>query len=225
MDNRRASRARRKLDGMYRTLENVYGPQGWWPADDRFEVIVGAILTQNTSWANVTRAIDNLKRARALSPQALSRLPVGRLAEIIRPAGYYRQKARKLKEFLAFLFQVSGGSLDRLFTEEQPGLREKLLGVWGIGPETADSILLYAGRYPIFVVDAYTLRIFRCQGLIPAGAGYDDAQRLVMEQMENEEPFFNEFHALLVKLGNTHCRKKPRCEACPLRPGRGRKKG
>lgn len=218
------SRPGRKLDAMYRALENAYGPQGWWPAETRFEVIVGAILTQNTSWENVTRALKNLDRINGLSIRGMRRMTVGRLAGQIKPAGYYRQKAKKLKEFLSFLDHEYRGDLDSMFAERTAVLREKLLGIWGIGPETADSILLYAGSRPVFVVDAYTLRIFQCQGLIAEKTGYHEVQETVMQHMEKNARVFNEFHALLVKLGKTHCRKTPRCEGCPLMRRRSRKR-
>lgn len=211
---------REKLLDVYSRLEKAFGPQGWWPGDGRFEIIVGAILTQNTSWANVTRALDNLKRLNRLNPEGMMELGTDELAEYIRPAGYYRQKARRLKEFLYFFQDEYGGDLDRLFSEEPRRLRERLLRVRGIGPETADSILLYAGHYPIFVVDAYTCRIFRCQGLISEEATYDEVQRLVMDNLDPDERLFNEFHALMVRLGKTHCRKAPRCRGCPLEEDR-----
>ena len=218
------SRPGRKLNAMYRALENAYGPQGWWPAESRFEVIVGAILAQNTSWENVTRALKNLDRANGLSIRGMERMTVGRLAGQVKPAGYYRQKARKLKEFLSFLDREYHGDLDSMFAEQTAVLREQLLGIWGIGPETADSILLYAGSRPVFVVDAYTLRIFRCQGLITEKAEYHEVQKMVTQYMGVNAQAFNEFHALLVKLGKTHCRKTPRCEGCPLVRGRSRKR-
>lgn len=179
-------------------------------------MIVGAILTQNTSWSNVTRALDNLQRAGLLSPKKMEGLVAGELGGHIRPSGYFRQKSRTLKEFLRFLRKEYGGNLEKMLASGQEKLRAGLLEVRGIGPETADSIVLYAGHYPVFVVDAYTGRIFRCQGLIAEGAKYAEIQGMVMASLEPDERLFNEFHALLVRLGKTHCRKAPRCEGCPL---------
>jgi len=207
---------RQKLPRIYRLLVKTYGPQGWWPAEGNFEMIVGAILTQNTSWANVTRALGNLQRAGLLSPRKMAGLAAGELCEYIRPAGYFRQKSRTLMEFLRFLRSDYGGNLEKMLASGQEKLRAGLLGVRGIGPETADSIVLFAGHYPVFVVDAYTGRIFRCQGLIAEGAKYAEIQGMVMANLEPDERLFNEFHALLVRLGKTHCRKAPRCEGCPL---------
>jgi endonuclease-3 related protein len=212
----RSGRPREKLLRIYRRLAGAYGPQGWWPAEGAFEMIVGAILTQNTNWANVTRALDNLKRVKLLSPKKMGELEAGELSEYIRPAGYFRQKSRTLMEFLRFLRADYGGDLEKMLASGRENLREGLLGVRGIGPETADSIVLYAGHYPIFVVDAYTGRIFRCQGLIAEKASYGEVQEMVMASLEPDERFFNEFHALLVRLGKTHCRKVPRCEGCPI---------
>ncbi|MDD5222534.1 MAG: endonuclease III domain-containing protein [bacterium] len=214
--NDRSPRPRQRLLKIYRRLEKAYGPQGWWPAKGDFEMIVGAILTQNTSWANVTRALDNLQRAGLLTPKKMAGLAAVELGGHIRPAGYFRQKSRTLKEFLRFLREGYRGNLEDMLASGQEKLRAGLLGVRGIGPETADSIVLYAGHYPVFVVDAYTGRIFRCQGLIAEGAKYAEIQGMVMAGLEPDERLFNEFHALLVHLGKTHCRKNPRCEGCPL---------
>jgi len=214
--NDRSPRPRQRLLKIYRRLEKTYGPQGWWPAEGNFEMIVGAILTQNTSWANVTRALGNLQRAGLLSPKKMEGLTAGELGEHIRPAGYFRQKSRTLKEFLRFLREGYRGKLENMLASGQEKLRAGLLEVRGIGPETADSIVLYAGHYPVFVVDAYTGRIFRCQGLIAEGSKYAEIQGMIMANLEPDERLFNEFHALLVRLGKTHCRKTPRCEGCPL---------
>jgi len=193
------------------------GPQGWWPGRTRFEVIVGAILTQNTAWSNVARAIANLRRAKALTPQALMELPTPRLARLIRPSGYYRTKARRVKQFIRFLHDRYGLNLARMLAEEPSTLRPALLAVPGIGPETADSILLYAGGIPIFVVDAYTRRILGRHGLIRAGATYDAVQSLLMRHLPPEASLYNEYHALLVAVGKDFCRPVPRCQGCPLR--------
>lgn len=202
--------------GIYRTLHRRFGPQGWWPGETPFEVIVGAILTQNTAWGNVERAILNLKGARALSARGLARLPRARLARLIRPSGYFNQKAIKLKAFIRFLDREYGGSLAGMGREPTAALREKLLAVHGIGPETADSILLYAFARPVFVVDAYTLRVLSRHGLVAPGARYDEVQRHLTARVPKSVRLYNEYHALFVRVGKEHCRKKPRCGECPL---------
>ena len=208
---------RRRLLQIYRLMYRRLGPQGWWPGRTRFEIIVGAILTQNTNWGNVKKAIRNLKRSRALSPKALSTLSPQRLAGLIRPAGYFQVKARRLRNFLQFLAKRYAGSLPRMFQEESEKLREALLQVSGIGPETADSILLYAGSMPVFVVDAYTKRIFSRHRLIRDQASYHEVQALFMHHLSRDVKLYNEYHALLVAVGKTYCRSTPRCSSCPLR--------
>lgn len=193
-----------------------YGPRHWWPAETSFEVCVGAILTQNTSWGNVEKAITNLKRAGLLSPRALRDIPVGRLAEVIRPAGFFNVKAKRLKGFIDWLFARCGGSLDKLFAGEWQVLREELLAVPGIGPETCDAILLYAGCKPSFVVDAYTRRLFVGLGLVREDIGYEELRSLFMENLPPDPALFNEYHALIVEHGKEHCRKRPRCAGCSL---------
>ena len=205
------------LSGIYRQLLAHLGPQHWWPAKTPFEVVVGAILTQHTAWTNVERAIGALRQRGLLTPQALARLPVGRLARLIRPAGYFNVKAKRLKAFLSFLFRDYGGRLTALWNEEAATLRRALLTVPGIGPETADSILLYAGGIPVFVVDAYTKRILARHGLVAPTAGYDEIQRLFMDRLPRHAGLYNEFHALFVRVGKEWCRGVPRCEQCPLR--------
>jgi endonuclease-3 related protein len=202
---------------MYRTMERALGPQGWWPGQTRFEVIVGAILTQNTAWTNVARAIANLRRAHVLSPQALAALPTSRLARLVRSSGYYRTKARRVKRFLRFLQARYRLDLSRMLAERPSSLRKELLAVPGIGPETADSILLYAGNVPIFVVDAYTRRILQRHGLIRPDATYDAMQALFMGNLPPDASLYNEYHALLVAVGKDFCRPVPHCEDCPLR--------
>ncbi len=199
-------------------MERALGPQGWWPGRTRFEVIVGAILTQNTAWSNVARAIANLHRARALTPQALASLPTPRLAGLIRSSGYYNIKATRLKRFLRFLERRYGLNLSRMFARHPSILRRELLAVPGIGPETADSILLYAGDVPTFVVDAYTRRILNRHGLIRPDATYDQVQALFMTALPPDAALYNEYHALLVAVGKDFCRPIPRCAGCPLRP-------
>jgi endonuclease-3 related protein len=202
---------------MYRAMERTLGPQGWWPGRTCFEVIVGAILTQNTAWTNVARAIANLRRAHVLRPQALAALPTSRLARLVRSSGYYRTKARRVKRFLCFLQARYRLDLSRMFAEPPSSLRKELLAVPGIGPETADSILLYAGNVPIFVVDAYTRRILQRHGLIRPDATYDAMQALFMRNLPPDASLYNEYHALLVAIGKDFCRPVPHCEDCPLR--------
>ena len=202
----------------YEAMSGALGPMHWWPARTPFEVIVGAILTQSTAWANVERAIANLRGARLLSPGAMGRVSVTRLAALVRPSGYFRQKAKKLNAFVRFLETNYGGSLKRMFQTPTVELREKLLAVHGIGPETADSILLYAGNHPIFVVDAYTHRIFERHGLVDGKPDYERTRTFIEVSIPRDPELFNEFHALIVNTGKNWCRKSaPRCDACPLR--------
>ncbi len=208
---------RRRLLRIYHLLYGRLGPQGWWPGRSRYEVIVGAILAQNTSWGNVEKAIQRLRRARALTPPATAALSQRRLEKLIRPAGTYVVKTRRLKNFLAFLRTRYGGSLRRMFRDDLWQIRKALLEVSGIGPETADTILLYAGNMPIFVVDAYTKRILSRHDLIASQASYDQVQALFMDFLPRDAQLFNEFHALLVAVGKTYCRSIPRCDTCPLR--------
>ena len=207
-----------KLTEIYVRLLTRFGPQHWWPqSDGAFEVIVGAILTQNTSWTNVEKAMANLRRAKLLTPDALNRTMEKRLATLIRPSGYFNLKAKKLKAFVRFLFEKHQGKLSHLFQQDLATLREELLAVYGIGPETADSIILYAAEKPIFVVDAYTRRILARVGLVTDDATYAETQQLFMEHLPHDEPRFNEYHALIVALGKDICKKsKPRCGDCPL---------
>lgn len=197
------------------------GPSGWWPGQTPFEIAVGAILTQNTNWSNVTKAVGNLAEVGALEPASLRVLPLERLEELIRPSGYYRMKARKLHAFLDFLEEECGGAADAALSGLQGldwrELRPRLLGVKGIGPETADSILCYALGQPVFVVDAYTARICSRHGLIPEEVVYDELQALFMDKLEPDAALCNEFHALLVRVGHGWCAKqKQRCRGCPL---------
>jgi endonuclease III related protein len=206
------------LTDVYRRLFDSFGPQHWWPGDSPFEVIVGAVLTQNTSWQNVERAIRNLREADLLEPHALYDVPLDELEELLRPAGYFRVKARRLRSLLEFLIERYDGSLDAMFQTRLPELRQQLLGVNGIGPETADSILLYAGQLPSFVVDAYTHRVFARHGWINFDADYHQIQDYVQGELPQEAPQYNELHALLVRLGKDYCRKSnPKCAECPLR--------
>jgi len=203
----------------YEAMSGALGPMRWWPAQTPFEVIVGAILTQSTAWGNVERAIANLRSAGMLTPAAMLRVPLPRLAELVRPSGYFRQKAKKLKAFVRFLQAEYRGSLKRMFHTPTLELREKLLSVHGIGPETADSILLYAGNHPVFVVDAYTHRILGRHGITDGKPDYEKVRAFIESSIPRQPELFNEFHALIVNTGKNWCRKSaPRCEECPLRP-------
>ncbi len=205
------------LKKIYKKLFTAFGHQGWWPGDTQFEIIVGAILTQNTAWTNVEKAIHNLKTARVLQPVKMHGLSEKELAKLIRPAGYFNIKARRLKHFLNYLFDNYGGRLDQMFRNRADALRRGLLSVNGIGPETADSILLYAGSQPVFVVDAYTKRILSRHMIIEKDAVYDETQRLFMQNLPHDISMFNEYHALFVNIGKYFCRnRKPLCSRCPL---------
>ena len=207
----------RRLGRIYQKLYSYFGPQHWWPAQSPFEVMVGAILTQNTNWGNVERAIGNLKERRVLFPRGLYGLPQRELAGLIRPAGYYNIKAKRLREFLNFFFKEYAGSTKKMLITDTRRLREQLLCVKGIGPETADSILLYALEKPVFVVDAYTKRIFSRHKFFSEGAGYEEVQRLFTRHLKKDIRLFNEYHALIVRSGKDFCLKnKPRCAVCPL---------
>lgn len=229
----------------YTALLTRYGPQNWWPARGRIEVIIGAYLTQNTNWSNVEKALTNLRQARMLSLQALRQISLQRLQELIRPSGYYRQKARKLKTFVEFLDHSYSGSLARMFAQPTAKLRTELLALNGVGPETADSILLYAGGHPVFIVDAYTRRILERHGLITSRSPYEEIRLWVEQAIQaagaesllvinpGSDPrhavsrmsrarrspktqHYNELHALIVRIGNLHCRTSPGCAGCPL---------
>jgi endonuclease III related protein len=223
-----------------------WGPQNWWPAESRFEVIVGAYLTQNTAWTNVEKAIANLRSARVLTVKGIREIPLAELEQLVRPSGYFRQKAQRLKNFIAYLDKSYGGSLDRMFAQPTEKLRAELLALNGVGPETADSILLYAGNHPVFVVDAYTRRILERHGIISRKTSYEEIRALMEKAITSTEPemlkvqehgaeprhpvsrmsavqrshlaqHYNELHALIVRVGNQYCRSTPRCEGCPLK--------
>jgi endonuclease-3 related protein len=228
-------------------LLSRWGPQNWWPAQSRFEVIVGAYLTQNTNWSNVEKALLNLRRAGLLSVTGVRAVPIAKLEALVRPSGYFRQKARNLKIFTAFLDQQYSGSLSRMFAQPTEKLRAELLALNGVGPETADSILLYAGNHPVFVVDAYTRRVLQRHGIISKRTGYEEIRSLIERAVTTAEAgslvvasstpdprhrvsrmssaargalaqHYNELHALIVRVGNNYCRTKPNCEGCPLQP-------
>ncbi len=202
---------------IYHKLFKTYGPRHWWPGETPFEVMVGAILTQNTSWRNVERAIQELKHRGVLNAKGMHQLRKSQLAPLIRSSGYYRIKAERLKAFVRFYFEEYNGDIEKMGEERLPVLRRKLLGVNGIGPETADSIILYGLNKPIFVVDAYTKRILSRHGMISGSLSYEEIQRLFMKHLPPNKKLFNEYHALLVHLGKTLCKKVPRCDVCPLK--------
>ena len=230
----------------YRALLLRWGPQNWWPAESPLEVIVGAYLTQNTNWGNVEKAMANLKQERMLSVKGLREIPLARLQKLVRPSGYFRQKAQKLKTFIRYLDKNYGGSLDRMFSQPTEKLRAELLALHGVGPETADSILLYGGNHPVFVVDAYTRRVLERHGVITAKTKYEEIRGLMEDAVSSAAPeslavdqhgseprhpvsrmsrmsrselaqHYNELHALIVRVGNQYCRKTAKCEECPLR--------
>jgi endonuclease-3 related protein len=209
---------REQLREIYRLLFDAFGPQHWWPGRTRFEIMVGAILTQNTSWSNVAKAIANLQAAGCLEPNRLHTLDVAEIETLIRPAGYFRLKAKRLRNFTQWLFDDYDGDLERLDEIDTQRLREELLGISGIGPETADSILLYALDRLVFVVDTYTARVAVRHGLIEPELTYEQLQDLFASNLESDVPLFNEFHALLVHVGKDFCKPKPKCAGCPLEP-------
>ena len=211
-----SSKKRDRIRAIYRILFKAFGPQHWWPGDTPFEIAVGAILTQNTNWGNVEKAIDNLKTAHVLSARKIHEMPVNTLAAFIRPAGYFNIKAKRLKAFIHFLCEQYGGSMKRMRKEDAGILRRQLLSVHGIGPETADSILLYALGKPIFVIDAYTRRILSRHGILGHDEPYPDFQNLFHLSLEGNVRLYNEYHALLVETGKSFCKPNPLCAECPL---------
>lgn len=200
----------------YDRLFAAYGPQGWWPAETPLEVMVGAVLVQNTAWRNVEKAIANLREEGVLSLEALHRLRVEELAELIRSAGTFQVKAKRLKNLIDFVVERYGGDLEAMFSENLASLREELLAIHGIGYETADAILLYAGGLPTFVVDAYTARVFKRHAWIEPEAGYIELKELCESGLDADPVVFNEYHALLVEVGKRHCGRVAKCEGCPL---------
>ncbi|MHC4096408.1 MAG: endonuclease III domain-containing protein [Planctomycetota bacterium] len=204
------------MNEIYQLLFDCFGPQHWWPGPTQFEIITGAILTQNTSWANVEKAIANLKSADCLTPEKLYHLDVSELAEFIRPAGYYNIKTKRLKNFINWLFDNYEGRLTNLETVDINQLRTELLAIKGVGFETADSILLYAFERPVFVVDAYTARIAFRHQLIEPDANYEQLRELFQSNLKEDTQLFNEYHALLVRVGKEFCKPKARCPGCPL---------
>jgi endonuclease-3 related protein len=208
---------RSRLNAIYSKLYKAFGPQHWWPGETPFEVAVGAILTQNTNWGNVEKAIDNLKREGKLNASSIRKITPERLAAMIKPAGYFNVKAKRLKHFVEFLWEEYGGRMAKMKEEEMDVImREKLLDVNGIGPETADSIILYALDKPVFVVDAYTKRVLSRHNIKDHDATYESFQELFHSNLKRDVRLFNEYHALLVRLAKEYCRTKPRCGECPL---------
>lgn len=217
----RAKGAAQRLRGFYSRLVEAYGPQQWWPAKTPFEVVIGAYLTQNTAWTSVERSIANLAARDLLRVEAIRRLPEAELRELIRPSGYMVRKAAAIKGFVAFLDREYGGSLERLAAEEPDIARERLLGLPGVGPETADAILLYALGHPAIVVDEYLRRVVTRHGMLGEKAKYAEIQALgeaafAGEAYTERAAHCNEFHAVIVELGKRHCRRVPKCEECPL---------
>lgn len=206
-----------KLEIIYKKLHKAFGPQHWWPGDTPFEIAVGAILTQNTNWRNVEKAINNIKSAKALNPKKLYQMDVSKLAKLIRPAGYFNIKAKRLKAFIDFLMHEYNGSMANMRKEDMHTLREKLLSVNGIGPETADSILLYALEKPIFVIDAYTKRVLSRHGIMEHDESYHEFQELFYLSLKKDVRLYNEYHALFVRVGKTYCRPRADCDNCPLK--------
>lgn len=204
------------LETIYSRLFGAYGPQHWWPADTPFEIAVGAILTQNTNWLNVEKAIRNLKHAGTLSAKAIAAMPEAELSGLIRPAGYYNIKAKRLKNLVYFMMQEYQGSMKKMAQENRSVIRNKLLSLRGVGPETADSIILYALQKPVFVIDAYTKRILSRHTILHHDASYETYQNLFHEKLRTDASLFNEYHALMVRLAKDFCRPDPRCSGCPL---------
>jgi endonuclease-3 related protein len=202
---------------IYDRLFKSFGKQHWWPGDTDFEIVIGAILTQNTNWGNVEKAIKNLKEAKVFTPRKLYEIDINRLAELIRPSGYFNVKARRLKHFIEWLFLKYNGSLPKMFKQDYVTLREELLSVNGIGRETADSILLYAAQKPTFVIDAYTKRVLVRHELIPEDYEYEEMKAFFEENLPEDVSLYNEYHALLVRVGKYYCKPKEQCEECPLR--------
>ena len=206
-----------KFKEIYTLLSQHFGPQGWWPGDSPLEIMVGAILTQNTNWGNVCKAITNLQETGVLSFSALSVLPAEQLAQLIKPSGYFNIKAQRLKNLLQMITEQYQGKLELFLNDDLASAREALLSVKGIGPETADSILLYAANHPIFVVDTYTHRIFSRHLLVPEESDYHSLQEVFHDKLPAQPALYNEYHALIVALGKDYCRKNnPRCAQCPL---------
>ena len=204
------------LMDMFDLMSDRFGPQDWWPGDGPFEVMAGAVLTQNTNWTNVEKAIANLKKDGLLSVRGIYEVSKDKLADSIRPAGYYNIKSERLKNLVSLLAGQYEGDIFRLFDEDIEDQRRALLSVKGIGPETADSIILYAAKKPVFVIDAYTYRILHRHNMVDEQVTYEELQDLFMDNLSSDHELFNEFHALIVKVGKEYCKKIPKCDNCPL---------
>ncbi len=200
---------------LFKVLQNHYGPCNWWPAETPFEVVVGAILTQNTNWNNVETAITNLRQANALTANAIIQLPRNDLEQLIRPSGFFRQKAERLKLFCQYLDNHYQGKLQQFLQQDINPLRKELLALKGIGPETADSILLYAGQLPSFVVDAYTIRLLSRLDILTGTEKYPQIREFFMDNLPTDVQLYNEYHALIVNHCKKFCRKRPICDNCP----------
>lgn len=214
--NKTKKSCKKILATIYNTLYKHFGPRHWWPGDTPFEIAVGAILTQNTNWANVEKAINNLKKEKVLNAHSLHRLHAKRLASLIKPSGYFNVKAKRLKSFLSYLVRNYNGSMAKMKRKDIQTLRNELLEVNGIGPETADSILLYALEKPVFVIDAYTKRILYRHGIVTEDVAYHEIQELFHKSLLTDISLYNEYHALFVMTGKEYCKPKPRCDGCPL---------
>jgi endonuclease III related protein len=206
------------LDEIYRRLRAYYGPTGWWPGETPFEIAAGAILTQNAAWVNVEKAIENLKTAGLLDPARIVSCCDEKLYAALRPSGYFRVKAARLRAFCGYLTERYRGDMQRMARRPLGALRPELLAVPGIGPETADDILLYACSKPVFVVDAYTRRILSRHGLLPAKIGYEALRHVFEDNFRSDVGMFQEYHGLIVWAGKEFCRRTPRCAGCPLEP-------
>lgn len=221
----RGTREYTGLENVYAALLDHFGPRNWWPGDTPFEIMVGAVLTQNTAWRNVEKAIENLKRARKLSPKAVHKLKSRELAKLIKPSGYYNVKAKRLKSFVRWFVESCGGDEKNLRGVPTKKLREELLSVHGIGQETADSILNYALRRRTFVVDAYTKRVFARHGWMDGPLTYESIQKFVMSSIPKSLPLYRDFHAQIVAVGSRYCTpKNPKCGDCPLKAFPGLRK-
>ncbi len=209
---------KRILHRYYDLMVDHFGPTNWWPGDSAFEIAVGAILTQNTAWRNVEKALANLKGKDLMSPRAVLDCRSPRLETALKPSGFFRVKARRLRSFCAFLVQGYGGSMSRLADQPLDTLRAQLLEVHGIGPETADDIILYACEQPVFVVDAYTRRILSRHGHVEPEVGYEELRALFEKHLDKDVALYKDYHGQIVWTGNTYCRSKPNCESCPLAP-------
>lgn len=209
---------RAALEDVYARLLRHFGPTHWWPGDTPFEIAIGAILTQNTAWSNVERAIENLKRMRLLEPRRMLACDIATLEQAIRPSGYFRQKAERLRIFCTYLIDRYGGSMKRMARQPLEKLREELLALKGIGPETADDILLYACEKHVFVIDAYTRRILGRHEIANGKLPYEALRALLERHLPADIELFKEYHGLIVYTGKDFCRKTPKCDGCPLQP-------